>query len=337
MTGKPTDSLALRALLVLVVGLGFAIPIARAEARSTTTLERRIAAAEVQAERLNARIGGSLVALAEARQRARGSASQEAHLAALLDAGRERAAALAEAVARSRSELDEATARLRRSQAALASRLVAIYKSGEPNAVNILLEANGFDDLATRADLLGRIQDADLGLAQRVAELRDAVADELAVAAATKRKAEAHVERVAVARDQIAGARIAAEADAAALAEARRDQSGELAALESNVGIWRRQAARRAQASTVPAASSAGGLQFGAWAIPEAIVMCESGGNFSALNPSSGAGGAYQILPSTWAAYGGKGLPHRGSPAEQHRIAAMIWSDSGPSAWVCAG
>ena len=65
--------------------------------------------------------------------------------------------------------------------------------------------------------------------------------------------------------------------------------------------------------------------------------MCESGGNFQALNPSSGAGGAYQILPSTWRLYGGEGLPHQAPPAEQHRIAAMIWADSGPAAWVCAG
>ena len=58
--------------------------------------------------------------------------------------------------------------------------------------------------------------------------------------------------------------------------------------------------------------------------------MCESGGNYRALNPSSGAGGAYQILPSTWRAYGGSGLPHQASKAEQDRIAAMIWADSGP-------
>ena len=37
--------------------------------------------------------------------------------------------------------------------------------------------------------------------------------------------------------------------------------------------------------------------------------MCESGGNYGAVNPSSGAGGAYQILPSTWALYGGQGAP----------------------------
>ena len=37
--------------------------------------------------------------------------------------------------------------------------------------------------------------------------------------------------------------------------------------------------------------------------------MCESGGNYGAVNPSSGAGGAYQILPSTWELYGGQGEP----------------------------
>ena len=39
--------------------------------------------------------------------------------------------------------------------------------------------------------------------------------------------------------------------------------------------------------------------------------MCESGGNFGAVNPSSGAGGAYQILPSTWSLYGGRGAPQK--------------------------
>jgi peptidoglycan hydrolase-like protein with peptidoglycan-binding domain len=73
----------------------------------------------------------------------------------------------------------------------------------------------------------------------------------------------------------------------------------------------------------------------GGYAIPAAIVMCESGGNWAAVNPSSGAGGAYQILPSTWAAYGGPGLPQDASPAQQSRIAAEIWATQGPSAWSC--
>jgi muramidase (phage lysozyme) len=75
----------------------------------------------------------------------------------------------------------------------------------------------------------------------------------------------------------------------------------------------------------------------GPYSIPTYIVMCESGGNYGALNPSSGAGGAYQVLPSTWESYGGQGAPHEAPKAEQDRIAAEIWADSGGSAWVCAG
>ena len=65
--------------------------------------------------------------------------------------------------------------------------------------------------------------------------------------------------------------------------------------------------------------------------------MCESGGNYGAVNPSSGAGGAYQIMPSTWDLYGGEGAPQDASPAEQDAIAAQIWADAGSAAWVCAG
>ncbi|SRR5579872_792145 len=82
--------------------------------------------------------------------------------------------------------------------------------------------------------------------------------------------------------------------------------------------------------STPTSYSSAGG-----YSIPAGIVACESGGNYGAVNPSSGAGGAYQILPATWAAYGGQGLPENAPKAEQDRIAAQIYATQGPSAWTC--
>ncbi len=85
-----------------------------------------------------------------------------------------------------------------------------------------------------------------------------------------------------------------------------------------------------APASTTPTTASRGG-----YSIPSGIVQCESHGNYSAVNPSSGAGGAYQILPSTWRAYGGQGLPQEASPAEQDRIASEIYARQGPSAWSC--
>lgn len=72
------------------------------------------------------------------------------------------------------------------------------------------------------------------------------------------------------------------------------------------------------------------------WAIPYSTVYCESKGSFTALNPSSGAGGAYQILPSTWSAYGGTGAPQAASPDEQHEVAHRVWLGQGPEAWVCS-
>jgi hypothetical protein len=88
-----------------------------------------------------------------------------------------------------------------------------------------------------------------------------------------------------------------------------------------------------AAATTGSAVSGYGGA--GDYTIPASIVACESGGNYSAVNPSTGAGGAYQIMPSTWAAFGGQGLPENASPAEQNAIAAQIWATDGPSAWSC--
>lgn len=47
------------------------------------------------------------------------------------------------------------------------------------------------------------------------------------------------------------------------------------------------------------------------------VIQRESGGNPAAVNASSGAGGEYQFLPSTWQALGFSGLPQDASLAEQ--------------------
>jgi peptidoglycan hydrolase-like protein with peptidoglycan-binding domain len=95
-------------------------------------------------------------------------------------------------------------------------------------------------------------------------------------------------------------------------------------------------AADTTSASTGSSTSSASGsTSTGGYTIPSSIVQCESGGSYSAVNSSSGAGGAYQILPSTWAAYGGQGLPQDAPKAEQDQIAAKIYASQGSSAWSC--
>ena len=69
----------------------------------------------------------------------------------------------------------------------------------------------------------------------------------------------------------------------------------------------------------------------------EATLACirshESDGDYGAVNSSSGAGGAYQFMPSTWAALGGSGLPEDASASEQDAIAMRAYDSEGWSPW----
>jgi hypothetical protein len=68
------------------------------------------------------------------------------------------------------------------------------------------------------------------------------------------------------------------------------------------------------------------------WAVPYYIVACESGGSWTAANPS-GAVGPYQLL--------GWGAPYPAvtwaEKMANHRIAAEVYAGgAGASNWVCA-
>ena len=67
-------------------------------------------------------------------------------------------------------------------------------------------------------------------------------------------------------------------------------------------------------------------------------MRCESGGRNHPPN-AAGASGYYQIIPSTWKAFGGRGPAAWLAPkAEQDRVAARIWrAGAGAHNWVCAG
>jgi murein DD-endopeptidase MepM/ murein hydrolase activator NlpD len=104
--------------------------------------------------------------------------------------------------------------RLDRSVDILSKRLVAIYKSESPDALTVVLESDGFEDVLGQYEYLQRIQDQDSSIVTRVRDLRD--------------DTRATVERVRVTRDSIAAkkrelerTRIALEAREAELSAAR--------------------------------------------------------------------------------------------------------------------
>ena len=301
------------------------------------SLRAKVGSAREEAAGLAADLRASQEELVAAEQEAAAAQKHEERLSGLLAEGQAKAARLALKVEQTQRHLAAERARLRRARRTLSERLVAIYESGSPNTAGVILSAGSFDELTTRTDYLQRIQSFDESLAARVKQVRNAVRRQLFLVAELKSRVDAYNARLAVARSEIAAVRGSAEAAAAHLNSVSAARSASLATLKGKISGWVSDIEAAEAASREAAEEAVGRWLGGPYSIPTYIVMCESGGNYSALNPSSGAGGAYQILPSTWALYGGEGAPQDAPKSEQDAIAAEIWADSGGSAWVCAG
>jgi septal ring factor EnvC (AmiA/AmiB activator) len=325
-------------LLALLAALILVVPPAGAVDRGA--LETKLSQARAEAGSLAGGLQQSQAELASAEAEAARAERHQQRLDDLLSAGEARAAALERRVERTRARLAAERARLRRARAALADRLVAIYESGTPSTADLVLAAGNYDELVNRSEYLRRITESDTALAGRVEQVRNEVRKAAAAVAALHERALAYDARLAAARDEIASVREAAWGAAAHLAEVSAGREASLGTLKGDIGTWVKQvqqlrAAEAKAATEAEAEEEVGRWLGGPYSIPAYIVMCESGGDYSAVNPSSGAGGAYQILPSTWEGYGGEGEPQNAPKAEQDRIASEIWADSGPSAWVC--
>lgn len=97
------------------------------------------------------------------------------------------------------------------------------------------------------------------------------------------------------------------------------------------------QTATRARSSARRAPASRGS---GRYAIPAHIVMCESGGDYQAENPTSSASGAYQLIDSTFlSTNAGRNSGHthasHAPPHVQDAAAVELWAGGrGRSHWA---
>lgn len=79
--------------------------------------------------------------------------------------------------------------------------------------------------------------------------------------------------------------------------------------------------------------------------LAELVKAHESRGDYSAVNPQSGAGGAYQFVPSTWRAYGsqagvdlGQYPTAQSAPSDvQDAVFAQAVNKRGLGDWTCPG
>ena len=110
----------------------------------------------------------------------------------------------------------------------LAARMVAIYEEDEPDLITVVLNSDGFTDLAERYEYLRAIQEQDEAIAVRVHELRDA--------------SQASVKNIREKRDiiekkkkELEEARAELEAREAELEAVRSEKQGALGKVEENI------------------------------------------------------------------------------------------------------
>jgi septal ring factor EnvC (AmiA/AmiB activator) len=277
--------------------------------------------------------------------------TREAAVRADLVRDRAQLAAVQHALTREQRLLALLRDRLARARMLLGRQLVTNYEQAKPTLVSVVLESNGFKDLLDRLTFLRdaqQQQQALITITQEAKARADAAATHLAALRSRDREiAIATAQRVRA----LAGMNSLLHSKQAALARARGIQQSALSASQargshlqaeiSHIEAEQAAAARAAAAAQVSGTPTPAGPTFGpsgGWAIPYAIVLCESGGQNLTPN-SAGASGYYQILPSTWKLFGGTGpAAYLASKAEQDAVASRIWNGgAGASNWVCAG
>ena len=106
-----------------------------------------------------------------------------------------------------RDRLERLRSELATARRVLAARLVEIYKSDTPDALTVVLEADGFADLLERTEFLERISDQDREITDRVRGLRDQAEDQAVELAKLEEREQLAAERILRERDQIASRR----------------------------------------------------------------------------------------------------------------------------------
>ena len=183
---------------------------------------------------LSETIAGQNVKIRGLQGEIRGLQERQSRIQATLD---EKRAELLEA----RDRLERAKARLRElreqlgiAEDALAARLVEIYKADEPDALTVVLNADGFADLLERTEFLDRVSRQDQRIIARVRDLKRQAkrqADELA---ALERRIEDAANAILARRNEVAAVKGRLVRSRTELQGARDDRRTTLAHVRSS-------------------------------------------------------------------------------------------------------
>ena len=115
-----------------------------------------------------------------------------------------------------RGKLDEARERLARlkkelaaAEEALAARLVEIYKADEPDALTVILSADGFGDLLEQTEFLQRVSEQDQAIIERVRILKEEAKKQEEVLAELEQRVEDAANAILAQRNELARSKLA--------------------------------------------------------------------------------------------------------------------------------
>jgi murein DD-endopeptidase MepM/ murein hydrolase activator NlpD len=132
-----------------------------------------------------------------------------------------------------KQRLAKMRAHLKRALIALRDRLVAIYETGTPDVLSVIVGANGYDDLIDRTEYLNRIRGNDEAVVGRVRQLRDQIQRTVARLRSAKDRIEVARDAIAAEEQALASARAAVQSRQSALVSARADRVAALKKIET--------------------------------------------------------------------------------------------------------
>ena len=117
---------------------------------------------------------------------------------------------------------------------ALRDRLVAMYETGSPDVLSVIVGSSGVDDLVARTEYLDRIHGMDEAVVGRVRDLRDQVQRTVDRLRDAKDRIEAARDAIAAEEQALASARGALQSHQQALVAARGDRVAALAQISAH-------------------------------------------------------------------------------------------------------
>jgi peptidoglycan DL-endopeptidase CwlO len=133
-----------------------------------------------------------------------------------------------------RERLAQVRAQLKRALTALRERLVAMYETGSPDLISVIVGSNDLDDLAARTEYLNRLHGMDEAVVGRVRDLRDEVKDLVDRLRDSKNTIESARDAIASEEEALQATRTTLQSHQAELLAARADREAALRKIRSH-------------------------------------------------------------------------------------------------------